>query len=61
MMDLNTAWPDLDCAGDGVTPGALGGVRVLGFFRVLSGPLATMGLADHGADVIKVEALGARW
>lgn len=39
--------------------GILSGVRVLDLSRMLSGPYATMMMADHGAEVIKVEeALG---
>ncbi len=38
--------------------GVLDGIRVLDLTRGISGPMATMLLVDHGADVVRIEAPG---
>ena len=39
-------------------PGAFEGVRIVDCTQGVAGPMATMILADHGADVVKVESPG---
>ena len=40
---------------------AFSGIKVLDFTQGIAGPHSTMLLAQHGADVIKIDPLGGDW
>lgn len=50
-----STFPSMPLAGKNAVAGALNGLVIADFGRVLAGPYATMLLADLGAEVVKVE------
>jgi putative sterol carrier protein len=54
-LDVNTSVEEIEIINRPKLNGPLEGVRILDFSRLLPGPLATMFLADMGAEVLKVE------
>ncbi|MCD9624280.1 CaiB/BaiF CoA transferase family protein [Rhabdothermincola salaria] len=62
---MTTTTDASDRTDDRTTPGPLSGVKVLDLSIALTGPYATVLLADQGAEVVKVERPGigdiARW
>src|SRR5262245_37159085 len=63
---MDCPWQRFALASDGARranmPGVLEGIRVIDFGQYMAGPLAAMLLADHGADVIRVDTPGGpRW
>src|SRR5690349_16060137 len=59
FFELGDSWQS-DCTFQGgrLMPGPLNGFRIVDVTQMISGPMATMILADQGADVIKVEPPG---
>ena len=56
IINMTPNSSEMASSGQAATTGSLAGLKVLDLSRVLAGPLCSQMMADHGAEVIKLEA-----